>query len=155
MHAPHYLSRGPGGQPPRALGTGIAHAAMGLARIPGVSRIVETDRAKPGRPGSLESSAMTPESTDARHAAAFARAQQTYAAWTARPSWAAKLVGAVLFFILLGLAALLLLGGLIVGAVIALAAGIYAGIRWLRRRITNPPDQALRRNVRVSEHHFD
>ncbi|MBL8745997.1 MAG: hypothetical protein JNK58_06525 [Phycisphaerae bacterium] len=79
--------------------------------------------------------------------AAVHRVRTVYATWRSQPSWIHRAVGFAFFLILLGIAAFLLVWGLIVAAVIIAVTAVIVGVRSLYRTFTG--DNAMRRNVRI------
>lgn len=100
-----------------------------------------------------------PNFSGQRWSATFSRVNRTYTAWRASPSWFQKALGAVALVILVGLAAILLVLGLVVGAAIALIVGAVIALRLAWARLTGGPRlrtptpaatlDPLRQNVRV------
>ncbi|MFM9958182.1 MAG: hypothetical protein ACKVZJ_08890 [Phycisphaerales bacterium] len=95
---------------------------------------------------------------NSRASAAFTRAHRFYASWRATPSWAKKTLGTLVLIVLMGLAAVLLVVGLLVGAVVAVFAAAVIGVRAAWARLTGNRQQrnkqeagldAMRSNVRV------
>ena len=69
--------------------------------------------------------------------AAWSRtAHARYRSFRAQPSWVHQLLGIVVLLVLVGLAAVLLVFGLIVGAVVAGVAALGAGVAWIARRLS-------------------
>lgn len=79
--------------------------------------------------------------------ASFHRVRAAYASWRGRPNWIHRVVGLAIFLILLGIAAFLLLWGLIVAAMIIAISALIVGVRALYRNFTG--ENAMRRNVRI------
>lgn len=77
----------------------------------------------------------------------FSRLRAAYGSWRAQPGWVHKIVAGVVFLILLGLAAFLLLWGLVVAAVIFAVSAVIVGVRALIRHFTG--EDSMRRNVRI------
>lgn len=75
------------------------------------------------------------------------RVRAAYASWRGQPGWVHRLVGAVLFLILLGIAAFLFVWGVMVAAVIIAISAIVVGVRAIARHFTG--DNSMRRNVRI------
>lgn len=84
----------------------------------------------------------------------------SYDRWRTSPSWIQRILAGFVLLILLGLAVLLLIGGLVVGAIVAGVLAILMGIAWIAQRIRSALDgrparssggnfQRERENVRV------
>lgn len=106
-----------------------------------------------------------------RAASAFARVRRYHAAWAAGPSWVHRVVGTLLLIILVGISAVLLVLGLLIGAIIAVVVGAVLVVRLAWARLTgqkpgrhiphistrtsrtpdtdDPPLDTMRENVRV------
>ncbi len=129
--------------------------------------------AQPPHPGQADAPAGSPFG-DAFRAprgpwtATFTRATNVYSTWRASPSWLQRTLGTIALLVFLGLAAILLVIALAVGAVIAALVGVVLILRkaWTRLagtprtgpRRADPADPAgkldpLRHNVRVIQRH--
>ncbi|HVZ92871.1 MAG TPA: hypothetical protein VG797_00020 [Phycisphaerales bacterium] len=83
---------------------------------------------------------------------AYEQADRLRTNWLTRPSLAQRLLFAILGIALLGLLAILIITGFLVGAVIIGVGAIVIGARmlWLRWKYPPPPsDDTLRKGVRV------
>lgn len=78
----------------------------------------------------------------------FGRAQSVYAQWRGAPTWAQRTAAVAALLVVVGIAAVLLVLGLAVGAVIAVVVGAVLAVRlgWARLR------GVLRGETRVSQH---
>jgi hypothetical protein len=90
--------------------------------------------------------------------AAFSRVTRAYSAWRTAPTWAQRALATVVLLVVVGLAAVLLVVGLTVGAVIVVAVGAVLLVRTAWARLTGgraEPNQGasgldpMRSNVRV------
>jgi hypothetical protein len=90
--------------------------------------------------------------------AAFSRVTRAYSAWRTAPTWAQRALATIVLLVVVGLAAVLLVVGLTVGAVIAVAVGAVLLVRSAWARLTGgraEPEQSesgldtMRSNVRV------
>jgi fatty acid desaturase len=130
--------------------------------------------AQPPHPGPADASAGSPFGAAFRAprgpwTATFTRATNAYSTWRASPSWVQRTLGTIALLVFLGLAAILLVIALAVGAVIAALVGVVLILRkaWFRltglarptggSRSTRPEPASdldpLRQNVRVIPRH--
>ncbi len=93
-----------------------------------------------------------------RVASVFATVRRASASWRSAPSWLHRVLGTAVLLVIVGLAAVLLVVGLVVGAAVAVVAGVVLGARAAWARLTGgrrrgetgtPGLDAMRSNVRV------
>lgn len=75
--------------------------------------------------------------------------------WSARQSPLSRFLTLLVLVLLVGIGSILLVVALAVGLVVLLGAWLVVTLRRLFRRVTNPPLDSRRRNVRVMTRHPD